>query len=30
MLSTAIVIFRETLEIAMILGIVLAATRGLQ
>lgn len=29
MLSTAIVIFRETLEIAMILGVVLAATRGL-
>jgi high-affinity iron transporter len=29
MLSTAIVIFREALEIAMILGIVLAATRGL-
>ncbi len=30
MLSTGIVIFRETLEIAMILGIVLAATRGLE
>lgn len=29
MLSTAIIIFRETLEIAMILGVVLAATRGL-
>lgn len=29
MLLTAIVIFRETLEIAMILGIVLAATRGI-
>jgi len=30
MLSTAIVIFREALEIAVILGAVLAATRGLQ
>lgn len=29
MLSTAIIIFRETLEIAMIMGVVLAATRGL-
>lgn len=29
MLSTTIVIFREALEIAMIVGIVLAATRGL-
>ncbi len=29
MLSTAIIIFREILEIAMILGVVLAATRGL-
>jgi high-affinity iron transporter len=29
MLSTAIVIFRETLEIALMLGIVLTATRGL-
>lgn len=29
MLSTAIVVFREALEIAMILGIVLSATRGL-
>ena len=29
MFSTAIIVFRETLEIAMILGIVLAATRGL-
>ncbi len=29
MLSTAIIIFREALEIAMILGVVLAATRGL-
>ncbi len=29
MLSTAIVIFRETVEVALILGIVLAATRGL-
>jgi high-affinity iron transporter len=29
MFSTAIVIFRETIEIAMILGIVLAATRAL-
>lgn len=29
MFSTAIVIFREALEIAMIVGIVLAATRGL-
>ena len=29
MLSTAIVIFRETIEIAMILGVVLAATRDL-
>jgi high-affinity iron transporter len=29
MLSTAIIVFRETLEIAMILGIVLLATRGL-
>ncbi|NBO18171.1 MAG: iron permease [Proteobacteria bacterium] len=29
MLSAAIVVFREALEIAMILGIVLAATRGL-
>src|ERR1700722_17094380 len=28
MLSTAIIIFREILEIAMIVGIVLAATRG--
>jgi high-affinity iron transporter len=30
MLSTAIVIFREALEIAMILGVLLAATRGLK
>jgi high-affinity iron transporter len=30
MLSTAIIIFREVLEIAMILGVVLAATRGLR
>ena len=29
MLSTAIVIFRESMEIAMIIGILLAATRGL-
>ncbi len=29
MLSTAIVIFREALEIAMIVGVLLAATRGL-
>jgi len=29
MLSTAIIIFREILEISMILGVVLAATRGL-
>ncbi|MEJ0009798.1 MAG: FTR1 family protein [Alphaproteobacteria bacterium] len=29
MLATAIIIFRETLEIAMILGVVLAATKGL-
>lgn len=29
MLSTAIIIFRETLEISMILSVVLAATRGL-
>ncbi len=29
MLSTAIIIFREVLEIAMILGVVLAATKGL-
>lgn len=29
MLSTSIIIFREILEIAMILGVVLAATRGL-
>jgi high-affinity iron transporter len=29
MLSTAIIIFRETLEIAMIIGIMLAATQGL-
>src|SRR5262245_23207004 len=29
MLSTAIIIFREMLEIAMILGVVLAATRGM-
>jgi len=29
MLSTAVIIFREILEIAMILGVVLAATRGL-
>jgi high-affinity iron transporter len=29
MLSTAIIIFREILEIAMILGVVLAATQGL-
>jgi high-affinity iron transporter len=29
MLSTAIIVFREILEIAMILGVVLAATRGL-
>jgi high-affinity iron transporter len=30
MFSTAIVIFRESLEISLILGIVIAATRGLQ
>lgn len=30
MFSTAIVIFREALEIAMILGVLLAATRGLK
>lgn len=30
MLSTAIIVFRETLEIAMILGVILAATRNLQ
>ncbi len=30
MLSTAIVIFREALEIALIVGIILAATHGLQ
>lgn len=30
MLSTAIIVFRETLEIAMIIGIVLLATRGLK
>ena len=29
MLSTALIVFREVLEIAMILGIVLSATRGL-
>lgn len=29
MLSTAIVVFRETLEMSLIIGIVLAATRGL-
>ncbi|MCE9507942.1 MAG: FTR1 family protein [Alphaproteobacteria bacterium] len=29
MLSTAIVVFREALEMAMIIGIILAATRGL-
>ena len=29
MLSTAVIIFREVLEIAMILSVVLAATRGL-
>ncbi len=29
MLSTAVIIFREVLEIALILGVVLAATRGL-
>lgn len=28
MLSTAVIIFREVLEIAMILGVILAATRG--
>jgi high-affinity iron transporter len=30
MLSTAVIVFRETLEIALMLGVVLAATRGVK